>query len=359
MAVNKVVQSNGTTLIDISDTTAIAADVASGKYFYLATGEKVAGNATADRNTYITSWTQGTISYSNGTDGGSATRCKTDEYISASTMSSGNFVGLTVATGYKIGIREYASEDASSFVTAYTFRDGSYFGTGITTAPITQGHYYKFIVGKSDNSNLAPKNVPSNVLGFFDIPIETAEKTITINGTYNALDDLVDGYSSVTVNVPSSAASSWTKVAETTYQVSTTSTNTATVATWATGHSEIWTSDKIVYVRIRDTAGKRAGYFYGVDAWVINRYPKSPSLSTYTSCSDLVYQIWPVNEEGEYKYKQGYNTTGYGVYPDTIYKNGDIRIRSRYSNSGSSTINGTYKVEVYLLDPPTGAPIFE
>lgn len=184
-------------------------------------------------------------------------------------------------------------------------------------------------------------------------------KTITENGTYSATDDSADGYSSVTVNVPSSAASSWTKVAETSYQVSTTSTSSQKVATWATGHSEIWTSDKIVYIRIRDTAGKRAGYFYGVDAWVMNRYPKNPSLSTYTSSSDLVYQIWRVKSNGEYAYQQGYNTTGYGVYPDTIYKNGNIYIVSRYSKSNSLTIDGTYKVEVYLLDPAGGVPIFE
>jgi hypothetical protein len=43
--VNKVVFGNDT-VIDISDSTAVASDVAQGKYFYLATGEKVQGTAT-------------------------------------------------------------------------------------------------------------------------------------------------------------------------------------------------------------------------------------------------------------------------------------------------------------------------
>lgn len=177
-------------------------------------------------------------------------------------------------------------------------------------------------------------------------------KTITENGTYSAEDDDADGYSSVTVNVPSSAASSWTKVAETSYQVSTTSTSAATVATWATGHSELWTNEKWIYVRIRDTAGKRNGYFYGSDQFFM------VYSTTATSATVSGRFCTRTASTGNYGASSASATTGYGVYVDTIYSDGSIRIRSRYNSSYSLTIDGTYKVEVYLLDPPTGAPIF-
>ena len=180
--------------------------------------------------------------------------------------------------------------------------------------------------------------------------VPTGSLNITSNNTYD-----VTNYASAVVNVPSSAASSWTKVAETSYQVSTTSTSSQTVATWATGHSEIWTSDKIVYVRVRDTAGKRAGYFYGSDNFLVNVIPL---LGTTTSTATMVRYAITYTSDSKYRVIASNGTTGYGVFPDTLYSDGRIRIRSLYNRNNSLIVNGTYKVEVYLLDPPTGAPIF-
>jgi len=148
-------------------------------------------------------------------------------------------------------------------------------------------------------------------------------------------------------------SSSWTKVAETSYQVSTTSTTTETVDTWATGHSELWTNSKWLYVRIRDTAGKRKGHFYGSDQF----FMVYSTTATSTTVAGRFYIR--TASTGNYGAGATSGTTGYGLYADTLYSDGSIRIRQRYNTSSSLTINGTYKVEVYLLDPPAGAPIFE
>ena len=166
----------------------------------------------------------------------------------------------------------------------------------------------------------------------------------------DAVHTLASGYGS-------GGASSWTKVAETSYQVSTASISAEDVATWETGHSELWTSDKIVYVRIRDTAGKRAGYFYGSDNFFINNNPVNGVTSA--TFENGMRQCLFQKTDGTFGTYGASNAAGYGVFASIVYGNGSIKIRKRYNSSNSLNINGTYKVEVYLLDPPTGAPIFE
>lgn len=181
--------------------------------------------------------------------------------------------------------------------------------------------------------------------------------SVTENGTYTAPSG-VDGYSPITVNVSGGGGSSaWTKVAETSYQVSTTSTSAGTVDTLATGHSELWTSSKWVYVRIRDTAGKRNGYFYGSDQFFFN-VSVANSSTTSTSVS-TVLRICTCYSDNTFAVNSGTSSaTGNGVYADQLTSDGNIRIRRRYSSTNSLTVNGTYKVEVYLLNTPDGVPIF-
>lgn len=49
--VNKVVLANGETLIDLTNDTAVATDVLSGKYFHLKSGQRVAGTCAYDADT--------------------------------------------------------------------------------------------------------------------------------------------------------------------------------------------------------------------------------------------------------------------------------------------------------------------
>ena len=117
--------------------------------------------------------------------------------------------------------------------------------------------------------------------------------------------------------------------------------------------STAWTTAKMIYVRIRDKAGKRNGYFYGSDCFFINYLSANSSTNTLTNGGRI---ITTYNNNQWAQYASG--TSGYGVYVYDINSSGRVRIYTRYNSTNSRTINGTYKVEIYSLDWPDGVSIF-
>ena len=109
--------------------------------------------------------------------------------------------------------------------------------------------------------------------------------------------------------------------------------------------SSAYTSNKILFVKIRDKAGKRAGYFYGMDNFVINYFPSISAATSATSISKFCYKC---NDNAQIIS----TLDSFGVFVAQVNSSGDIRINARYSETTSLTIDGTYKIDVYLLDWP-------
>ena len=228
-------------------------------------------------------------------------------------------------------------------------------GKTVTAASMRSGVTALKNDGTDITGSLADMTLPSSASASSS---GTSKATITPTSSAQYL-NIPTGYNDTAqfyTIAAASGSSSWTKVAETSYQVSTTSTSTGTVDTLATGHSELWTSSKWVYVRVRDTAGKRNGYFYGSDQFFYNQTVANGSTDS-TSVS-TVMRIYMRYSDNAFATAVSTGTSAYGVWADTIYSDGSVRIRRRYNSANSLTINGTYKVEVYLLDNPDSVPIF-
>lgn len=109
--VNKVQKADGTTLIDLTSDTAVASDVAAGKYFHLATGERVAGTSSGGGGGVI-------ISDTTDTHGGTI-RTLTGTTISGTKSITSNGTGIDVASyaAVNVAVPQLDTSDANAVAT--------------------------------------------------------------------------------------------------------------------------------------------------------------------------------------------------------------------------------------------------
>lgn len=143
-------------------------------------------------------------------------------------------------------------------------------------------------------------------------------------------------------------SSDWTLLGKTTVTTSSTSTTATSVGTITL--PKAWTASKVIWVRVRDQAGKRAGYFYGSDCIFLNYRAANGQTNTLTYAGRIIHRV---ASDGTYAQYPAATTTGYGVYGYSITSAGVVNIYRRYNSNYSLTINGTYDVEVYSLNYPS------
>lgn len=155
-------------------------------------------------------------------------------------------------------------------------------------------------------------------------------------------------------DVTSGGTSSWTKVGETWELAVEDYTSTSAVSAGSKSYgSAISTKDKIVWVRIRDKAGKRAGYFAGSDSFFINTNKANGSTSNYTTAGRFIHRYTSGNAWGT-------AIGSYGIYGYSISNAGALTLRKCYNANYSLKIEGTYLIDVFTLDYPNGyPPIFD
>lgn len=146
--------------------------------------------------------------------------------------------------------------------------------------------------------------------------------------------------------------SSYKLLATKEYEVSTTSTSAIDVDSFMLDAEEVYTADKLVYVRVRPKEEPESG-FYGVDQFIPNPYPAQPG--GYSANSNAIMYV-----KGNGVVDITYSNAGtkYGVYVQNIASDGTVSVKARYNSSSSKTIDGTYVLELYLLDWPDNVSPF-
>lgn len=333
------------TALNISDTTATASDVASGKYFYTADGTKTQGSASGggvDCPTFTLVMNQGMTAVQSISCDKTFSECyayrTNDIYyalvdltigsinivVSSTSNYADNTLTYNIETGN--GVADIQIQYTSSTLTAdldpIPYRDSSDLTASNLTVTAPSGYYNSSASKTLTDANLVAGNIKSGVSIF------------GVTGSY-------------------AGASNWTLLATQEFSANTTSTSARSLGTISINLSDLDDLSSVIWVHVRDKAGKRSGYFYGSEAIYINDAKANNSTGSISTKPSFTIGV---QSSGSYVV----SASQYGVYARYAYRTSTdhyIEIYNRY-NSTYGTVNGTYKVDVYKLSLPTGMTMF-
>ena len=388
MAISKVIL-NGVTQMDVTDDTVVAAKLFSGYQATGANGQKVSGNYVepyvpvleASKTVTISSNTTTTVIPTTGYDAMEEVVITTSvptpslEASKTVTISGSGTTTVNPSTGYDAMEQVSVSVPAGSATTPATTITAnpsiSVSSGGLITASVSasqnvtptisagwvsSGAAGAISVGGSNTSQLTTKAAATYTPTTSDQTIASGQYLTgaqTIQGDANLLAGNIKKDVSIFGVTGTLEGSSYTLLATQDFTVSTTSTTAYQVGTIDLGASA-FTDASIIYVRVRDKAGRRSGYFIGSDAYFYNYRAANGSTSSLSVRMCITHRL----SDSTYTSYATSSNTGYGVYASALDADGKLSITRRYSSTYSLTINGTYEVKVYALGycPDQGNP---
>lgn len=383
---NKVVYGN-TTIIDITDTTAVASDVASGKYFYLATGEKVQGTASGGGGGVVVVETQdshgGTIieitaeevrlqAKTNVTPTTSSQLIEPDtgytglSSVQINAMPSGT-AGTPTAT--KGTVSNHAISVTPSVTnTAGYIAGGTKTGTGISVSAseLVSGTYTVDSSGTKDVTNYASASVPagavtapSTITGS-SATVSTGTNTLTLSKTVSVTPSVTTaGYvSSGTVGDSAVSLTASVNTRSSSDLIGNVLTVTAPAGYYGSDATKTLTDANLLATNIKKnisifgvTGSYEGSGGGGATVGTATNTPTTnvTSISFAVSGNPILFVV-QMNKNNSYingsssRYITSAANNGSTVYTTALYKSGSTAREYTYSTSSWSYSNGTLTI---------------